>query len=54
MKTVMEDRTGPARADAHKAAPDVTRSMARVGLLTGGDDRSYAVGLATALIDRVA
>jgi D-inositol-3-phosphate glycosyltransferase len=52
MKTVMEDRTGPAHADARTVATRATQSVPRVGLLTGGDDRSYAVGLATALIAR--
>ena len=28
------------------------RSALRVGLLTGGDDRSYALGLATSLVAR--
>jgi D-inositol-3-phosphate glycosyltransferase len=52
MKTVMEDRTGPARANARTDMHSASRSTPRVGLLTGGDDRSYAVGLATALIAR--
>lgn len=39
------------RSDA-TGAHDAAASMPHVGLLTGGDDRSYALGLATALMAR--
>lgn len=52
MKTLMEDRVGKARAGDDEPVPRAENGTPRVGLLTGGDDRSYALGLATALMAR--
>ena len=52
MKTLMEERVGKARAGHDRPVPHAAQGTPRVGLLTGGDDRSYALGLATALMAR--
>ncbi len=52
MKRSIDESNGSARAIHDAPAAHAARLPPRVGLLTGGDDRSYALGLANALVAR--